>query len=681
MPSDPLDSFVQKRFSHYEIIEKLGEGGMGAVYLANDLELRRQVALKFLPKELTKNEGLKARFKREAQAAAALNHPNIITVYEVGEHDGYPYIAMEFVHGKSLYDLLQRKELNFERSIEIFIQVCEAMSVAHRNNIVHRDIKPANVMLDQYGRAKILDFGLAKLQGATQLTREGTTMGTPHYMSPEQIRGQTVDYRSDIFSLGVLLYELLTGKLPFKGENPTAICYAIVHEKPLPLQEYLYNAPRSIQKIIDKALEKNPEKRYQSSDDLLADVKKERQSLHKFYIATQTSLDVGKPVKKKRPLLYYFAPATFIALAALVYATGLHTQFIDYFQTPAAKNNESKTSEPVETKLAQNQGQPETASTQTPRVPSEEVGNPSEENENNPKQPTETAAVDKAATEQFGSMEISSVPVGAQLYLNGRKLGKAPYEEDRIKADSYELLARLSGHPDQTRKITVRPDQNNSFIVRFDAPMGAISFSSEPSGATIYLNGNRSGTTPQVVQNLTTGQHSIVVRKNGYRDFRANVSVKADEVELVNAKLQPLVGKANILVKPFGSIYIDGSLHKRNYQFRYETELGAGRHVIQAVHPSFGSWQKEINIEPNKEESITIDFTRTVDFTVAAKPVWGTIYVDDVPKGETPKVITVRIGQHTIDVRRNGYETIGGPRNVNIEEGFKGPLVFELKEK
>lgn len=679
MASDPLDSLVQKRFSHYEIIEKLGEGGMGAVYLANDLELRRQVALKFLPKELTKNEGLKARFKREAQAAAALNHPNIITVYEVGEHDGYPYIAMEFVQGKSLYDLLHGKELNFERSIEIFIQVCEAMSVAHRNNIVHRDIKPANVMLDQYGKAKILDFGLAKLQGATQLTREGTTMGTPHYMSPEQIRGQDVDYRSDIFSLGVLLYELLTGKLPFKGENPTAICYAIVHEKPLPLQEYLYNAPRSIQKIIDRALEKSPDKRYQSSDELLADVKKERESLHKFYIATQTSMDVGKPAKKKRPLLYYFAPATLIVLAALLYATGLHTQFIGYFQAPPAENNETKTLEPLETKFAQNQ--PEPASAQTPSVPSEKVGNPPEKNENDREQPKETEPVDKANAEQFGSMEISSVPVGAQLYLNGRKLGEAPYEEDRVKADSYELLARLSGYPDKTQKITVRPEQNNSFLVRFDVPMGGISFTSQPSGATIYLNGNRSGTTPRVVQNLTTGRHSIVIRKNGYKDFKANVSVAADEVELVNAKLQPLVGKANILVKPFGSIYIDGSLHKRNYQFRYETELSAGRHIIQAVHPSFGSWQKEINIEANKEETITIDFTQTVDLTVAAKPVWGTIYVDDVPNGETPKVITVRIGQHTINVRRSGYETVGGARTINIEEGFKGPLVFELKEK
>jgi len=666
MPSDPLDSFVQKRFSHYEIIEKLGEGGMGAVYLANDLELRRQVALKFLPKELTKNQGLKARFKREAQAAAALNHPNIITVYEVGEHDGYPYIAMEFVHGKSLYDLLHGKELNFERSIEIFIQVCEAMSVAHQNNIVHRDIKPANVMLDQYGRAKILDFGLAKLQGATQLTREGTTMGTPHYMSPEQIRGQTVDYRSDIFSLGVLLYELLTGRLPFKGENPTAICYAIVHEKPLPLQEYLYNAPRSIQKIIDKALEKNPDKRYQSAEDLLSDVKRERESLHKFYIATQTSLDVGKPGKSKKPVLYYLVPALLIALTFVVYKTELYTQFINDSQSPPVENNGSKTTEPMETKLTQNQAPPEIEDTK----PEEKI--------DTSKPPEKTKPVEKADVERFGAMEISSVPVGAQLYLNGRKLGQAPYEADRIKADTYELLARLSGFPDQTRTITVRPDQDNSFIVRFDAPMGAISFTSEPSGATIYLDGNRSGTTPKVVQNLTTGRHSIALRKDGYKDFTTNVSVEADEVKLVNATLQPLVGQAKILVKPFGSIYIDGNLHKRNYQFRYEVTLSAGHHIIQAVHPTFGSWQKEIEIKPNTEEILTIDFTKTVKFTVAAKPVWGTIYVDDVPKGETPKVIEVRIGQHTIDVRRSGYETVGGARNVNIEAGFKGPLVFEL---
>jgi len=201
-----------------KILGKLGQGGMGEVYLAEDTELGRKAALKFLPLPLTADPALKARFKREARAAAKLNHPNIITIYEVGEEQNSAYIAMEYVDGESLKEVLAREELQIPETLDLAIQICEGLSEAHRAGIVHRDLKPANILLDKKGRVKIADFGLARLAGATQLTSEGTVMGTPAYMSPEQVRGEPLEARSDIFSLGVVLYELLTRRLPFPGQ-------------------------------------------------------------------------------------------------------------------------------------------------------------------------------------------------------------------------------------------------------------------------------------------------------------------------------------------------------------------------------------------------------------------------------------------------------------------------------
>jgi len=259
---------------HYRIIEKIGAGGMGEVYLAEDTELNRKVALKFLPRHLSLDDDCRARFKREAQAAAKLSHPNIITIYEVGEHKGRPFFAMEHIEGQSLRDLAKGKGLPISEIADLAIQVCEGLSKAHRAGITHRDIKCDNILIDKDGKAKILDFGLARLQEASRLTRTGSVVGTMGYMSPEQIRGQAVDHRSDIFSLGVTLYEITTGQLPFKGENEAATVYSVLNEQPEPLSKLRPEIPRSFESIITTALQKKPEKRYPNTEAMLADLRK-----------------------------------------------------------------------------------------------------------------------------------------------------------------------------------------------------------------------------------------------------------------------------------------------------------------------------------------------------------------------------------------------------------------------
>ncbi|MCJ7578614.1 MAG: serine/threonine protein kinase, partial [candidate division Zixibacteria bacterium] len=223
---------IGKTISHYKILEKLGEGGMGVVYKAQDTKLDRIVALKFLPQHLTSDPVEKERFVHEAKAASALNHPNVTTIYEIDEFEGQMFIVMEYCEGKTLKQIIEKETLSVRKVLDIGIQICEGLVVAHEKGIVHRDIKSANIMLTPRGQVKIMDFGLAKLKGGTKLTQTRSTLGTAAYMSPEQAQGEEVDQRSDVFSFGVVLYELLTGRLPFEGEHQAAIIYSIINEEP-----------------------------------------------------------------------------------------------------------------------------------------------------------------------------------------------------------------------------------------------------------------------------------------------------------------------------------------------------------------------------------------------------------------------------------------------------------------
>jgi serine/threonine protein kinase len=243
----------------------VGRGGMGIVYKAEDTRLKRHVALKFLPPELIQDKEAKERFILEAQTAAALAHPNICTIHEINERDGESFIAMEYVEGENLRKKLRRGSLDVEEALDIAIQIAQGLDEAHKKFIIHRDIKSANIMITEKGRAKIMDFGLAKIKGTTLLTREGTTLGTVAYMSPEQARGEKVDHRTDIWSLGVVLYEMLSGEFPFKGDREASILYSVVHEEPRPLKGIKRDLPMEVQQIINRDLKKKPESRYASA--------------------------------------------------------------------------------------------------------------------------------------------------------------------------------------------------------------------------------------------------------------------------------------------------------------------------------------------------------------------------------------------------------------------------------
>ena len=243
---------IGKTISHYKILEKLGEGGMGVVYKAEDSRLKRTVALKFLPKDLTRDTEARDRFVQEARSAAALSHPNICTIHEIDEVKGQFFIVMEYIEGQNLREQIESGPHNIDKAMDIAIQVADGLKEAHEKGIVHRDIKSANIMVTEKGQAKIMDFGLAKLAGQARLTKTVTTLGTVAYMSPEQVKGEEVDHRTDIWSLGVVLYEMVTGQLPFKGEYEQTLVYSIVNKDAEPMKSLRTGVPLKFDKIVAK---------------------------------------------------------------------------------------------------------------------------------------------------------------------------------------------------------------------------------------------------------------------------------------------------------------------------------------------------------------------------------------------------------------------------------------------
>ncbi len=264
---------IGQTISHYKITEKLGEGGMGVVYKAEDTKLERPVALKFLRSDALEDEEHKARFLREARAVASLNHPNICVIHEIDEIEGESFIAMEFVEGESVKQKIKARPLKLDEAVDIAVQTAQGLQAAHEKGVVHRDIKSSNLIVTPQGRVKVMDFGLAQLAERSQLTKTATILGTPAYMSPEQARKSTTDRRTDIWSLGVVIYEMVTGTLPFDRERLEAVLYAIGNEEPEPVTALRAGLPMELEWIVGKALAKDTDERYQHVEEMTVDLR------------------------------------------------------------------------------------------------------------------------------------------------------------------------------------------------------------------------------------------------------------------------------------------------------------------------------------------------------------------------------------------------------------------------
>ncbi|MFQ5653077.1 MAG: protein kinase, partial [bacterium] len=322
---------IGQKISHYEILQKLGSGGMGVVYKAEDTRLLRMVALKFLPRDLTRDKDAQKRFMHEARAASALDHPNIGTIYEVQqtptlidpvtneESRGQMFIVMAYYDGETLEGIIEGGPQPIDQAIDIALQIAQGLAKAHGKEIVHRDIKPANVMITVDGVVKLLDFGLARLAGGTMLTKEGTILGTAAYMSPEQAQGAQVDHRSDIFALGVVLYEMLTGRHPFEGDYEQAIVYSIVNEDPQPITAVRTGVPMELERTINKCLEKDPSDRYQQVNELMVDLRRLQKETESKKTLTRTGARARMSKKRVRAFVLTGIVLVVLMLAVVGY--------------------------------------------------------------------------------------------------------------------------------------------------------------------------------------------------------------------------------------------------------------------------------------------------------------------------------------------------------------------------
>lgn len=671
---------IGKVIDNYRILESLGIGGMGVVFKAVNTKLDKLVALKMIAPGLAMNEDFIKRFQKEAKALAKLADPNIVAIYDLRQENEQWYIVMEYIDGPSLSDRIQKKKgMNIGESIPIIKQILSAIGHAHQGNIIHRDIKPNNVMINSDGMVKITDFGLAKDQSISRNTVTVQSGGTLFYMSPEHVKGfNFTDKRSDIYSIGMTFYEMLTGHVPFQNmDTDFDIRESIVRKDFIKPTVYNPKIPKQLESIIMKAISKNPDDRYQSAEEMFRDIRQYEKSVKGNIIKKQSGKPANKNIQKSTR---FITNKKFIlpAIAAVIVIFALVLAFYPKKEIPVTKHNivEKKTP-PVNT------------------PPSQSAKHVKERTTQNVKETKTPVVIKKPVTSKkpaaktlTGTIFVNSDPEGMQIYINGAYKGNTPNTIFGVRAGTNELLLKADGYEDYSESITVGKGKKYTVDRKMIPITGSALITYKPENSIIKIDDKliNEKSNPLNIADLSVGSHNLEVVKAGYSTFSKSIEIKNRQTTKIDVTLKQLIGRLTVLVKPWGSIYINNEIQKANTDIKFEKELPENAYTLKIVHPSFGEWKKEISIKHNTVENIVVDFTKMVTVQVNAmdvdnKPITAKIIIDNKPTNlMTPENIKIRPGIHTFLVEKEGFIATEDRKEFLVDNKFNKPITFVLKK-
>lgn len=553
----------------YEITGELGRGAMGVVYKALDPTIGRTVALKTMRLDV---HGLDAkemvrRFQNEARAAGVLNHPNIVTIYDAGEQDGIFYIAMEFIEGTTLHEVLvEQRVLATDEVLQLTRQICRGLDYAHSNGIVHRDIKPANIMITANGTVKIMDFGIAKSGG--QVTNTGQVLGTPNYMSPEQVKGRPLDGRSDLFSLGVILYEMLTGEKPFVGQNVTTIIYKIVNENPITPRDLDVTVHPGLSAIVTKALAKAPDDRYQTGADLVRDLENyklagpvrsgstaainptpappEKTVVLPVRVVSGSTVRAAAaaamapakwPIPLRRPTTAIISSKRSVLLATIVTVLVLGCAMGGYaYHRTQVKMRQLAAEAKAREAKQQAEREPIAIAIPAPTPNNEVIASdttvkffPAKKSSKEQKQPAPQKATSSPNQVfiQQSELKLTSQPDGAKVEIDGWSEPNwvTPFTASHLAAGHHTIVFSKSGYLQQTRLVDSVAAKSIDVAAELTPAVSTIVVTSNPQGANVFVDGKDSGMTTPAQLTVDKGFHKVTVRKAGFKDASTEDSV------------------------------------------------------------------------------------------------------------------------------------------------------------
>ena len=660
------------KIGRYEITGELGKGAMGVVYKAIDPNIGREVALKTTRVDLHGADmaDLTKRFQNEARAAGALSHPNIVTIYDAGETEGVFYIAMEYIAGKTLAQFLQQnRSCSAEQIVNIGTQICAGLDYAHSKKVIHRDIKPPNIMIAPDGTVKIMDFGIAK--AGASLTHTGEVLGTPNYMSPEQVKGKDLDGRTDLFSTGVILYEMATGERPFNGQNVTTIIYKIIHETPPAPRELDVTIHPGLSQIIAKCLAKDPEDRYQTGADLTTALKSykiisvaEPRASAPFASPNTTGI-ATRPMPVSPPtVLRTGSPGAAVAVATAKVASKPAVQEAGSNEVSRTRVVPGAASNP-RTKLIlaalllfiaavaavgilKKRGAQPAATVPAQSLPVAAKPAAREANSRSsasaaPEELTNTVpaisatprshAAKPAPVEGIGELRITSNPPGASIEIDGvsQDWYVTPFNTPPLKSGTHSVRAQLTGMTPQTRQVEITANQKTIVDFQLTGEKALYNITSSPTGADIVIDGITAGHTTPAQLMLTPGQHRIALRLEGFMPSETTTDAAAGQ----SITLAPVLRARNSIVsQPVAQEGQGLGNAVKLRRFYGEGEIPEGMGALQ----------------------------------VRTRPKGVTIVVDNVTAPRlSPFRLPLRPGTHHVILQKDGFQSV--TRTIQVEEG------------